>query len=63
MTSRRIDFDSWDKASIGLPFGRGAIVVGDPVSIGRDADDAAIERARLAVEHGLDAVRMRGPMP
>jgi lysophospholipid acyltransferase (LPLAT)-like uncharacterized protein len=59
VTSRRIDFDSWDKASIGLPFGRGAIVVGDPVSIGRDADDAAIERARLAVEHGLDAVHAR----
>ena len=31
VTSRRIDFDSWDKASIGLPFGRGAMVLGEPV--------------------------------
>ncbi len=30
VTSRRIDFKSWDRASLGLPFGRGAIVLGDP---------------------------------
>src|SRR3954465_9349204 len=38
VTSRRIDFDSWDKASIGLPFGRGAMVLGEPIHVPRDAD-------------------------
>jgi lysophospholipid acyltransferase (LPLAT)-like uncharacterized protein len=59
VTSRRFDIDSWDKASIGLPFGRGAIVVGEAIHVARDADEAAIEAARLAVEAGLDAVHAR----
>lgn len=59
VTSRRIDVDSWDKASIGLPFGRGAIVVGEAIHVAREADEAAIEAARLAVEAGLDAVHQR----
>lgn len=59
VTSRRIDFNSWDRASIGLPFGRGAIVVGDPVWVARDADEATCEAARLAVQTGLDAVHER----
>ena len=59
VTSRRIDFDSWDRASLGLPFGRGAIVVGDPIRVDADADAAALEAARLAVQAGLDAVHAR----
>lgn len=59
VTSRRIDFKSWDRASIGLPFGRGAIVVGEAVTVARDADEATCEAARLAVEAGLDAVHAR----
>ncbi len=30
VTSRRIDFASWDRASLGLPFGRGCHVLGIP---------------------------------
>ena len=59
VTSRRFDFRSWDKASLGKPFGRGAMVLGDPIRIARDADAATQEAARLAVEQGLDAVHAR----
>jgi lysophospholipid acyltransferase (LPLAT)-like uncharacterized protein len=59
VTSRRKDFDSWDRTSIGLPFGKGAIVFGTPISVARDADAAGLERARLAVEDALDAVHAR----
>jgi lysophospholipid acyltransferase (LPLAT)-like uncharacterized protein len=59
VTSRRIDFDSWDRASLGLPFGRGAMVLGDPILVDRHADEAAIEAARLAVERSLDRVHAR----
>ena len=59
MTSRRIDFKSWDRASIGLPFGRGAIVVGEEIRVARDADEATIEAARQALEADLDAVHAR----
>ncbi|MBM6592704.1 lysophospholipid acyltransferase family protein [Microvirga pudoricolor] len=59
VTSRRRDFDSWDKASIGLPFGRGAMVLGDPIHVARDADAATIEAARQTVERELDRVHER----
>lgn len=59
VSSRRIDFKSWDRASIGLPFARGAIVVGEPVRVAHDASEADLEKARLAVERGLDAVHAR----
>ena len=59
VTSRRIDFNSWDRASIGLPFGRCAIVVGEPITIARDADEATQEAARLRVQQSLDEVHAR----
>ena len=59
VTSRRFDFASWDRASIGKPFGRGAIVVGDFIDVPADADEAALEVARRAVQSGLDEVHRR----
>jgi len=58
-TSRRFDFNSWDKASIGKPFGRGAVVIGELIHVAADADDAALAAARKAVEEGLDAAHRR----
>ncbi len=58
--SRRIDFSSWDAASIGLPFGRSAIVVGTPIRVARDADEAAKEAARRQVEAELDRIYAAG---
>ena len=58
-TSRRIEFRSWDRASLGLPFGRGAMVVGSPISVARDADEHGMEAARRAVERELDRVHAR----
>ena len=59
VTSRRVDFRSWDRASLGLPFGRGAMVLGPAIAVDRHADADALEAARLQVEHGLDAVHAR----
>jgi lysophospholipid acyltransferase (LPLAT)-like uncharacterized protein len=59
VTSRRLDFRSWDRASLGLPFGRGAMVIGDPIHVAADADPQAMEAARLAVQDGLDAAHAR----
>jgi lysophospholipid acyltransferase (LPLAT)-like uncharacterized protein len=59
VTSRRIDFNSWDRASIGLPFGRGAIVLGDPIEVPREADRETLETLRQAVERELDAIHER----
>ncbi len=59
VTSRRFDFASWDRASLGKPFGRGAMVLGDPIRVDRHADEAALETARRAVEDGLNAAHAR----
>ena len=59
VTSRRFDFKSWDRASLGKPFGRGVIVVGELIHVAPDADDQAMEQARRDVEAGLDAVHAR----
>lgn len=59
-SSRRKVFErSWDKTALNLPFGRIAFVLGEPVSVPADADDAAEERARLAVEASLNNATRR----
>ena len=59
VTSRRIQFDTWDRATLALPFGRAIVVVGDLIRVAADADDAAMEEARLAVQEGLDEAHRR----
>lgn len=58
-TTRRFHLNNWDKACINLPFGRYAFVVGEPIHVPREADDAAIEAARRDIEAGLDRVQAR----
>ena len=59
VTSRRLQFRSWDRAALGLPFGRGAMVMGDPVHVPRGADGEIFEAARRAVEAELNRVQAR----
>ncbi len=58
-TSRRIVLDNWDRTTINLPFGRGAGVAAEPISIAADADDAALEAARRLLEERLNAATRR----
>lgn len=56
-TSRRKVLEkSWDKTTINMPFGRCAIVIGEPIRVASDVSDAEQEAARGAVTAGLDAV-------
>ena len=55
-TTNRIDLDNWDRTSLCLPFGRGAISVGEPIQIARDADAETQEQIRLKLERDLDAM-------
>jgi lysophospholipid acyltransferase (LPLAT)-like uncharacterized protein len=47
---------SWDRFVVAAPFAGGAFVWGEPIEVARDADDAAIERARRTLEDSLNAV-------
>jgi lysophospholipid acyltransferase (LPLAT)-like uncharacterized protein len=58
-TSRRITLKNWDRSAVNLPFGTIAIVVGEPVRVPSDADEAMLEECRLTVEQRLKQVTAR----
>ncbi|MAB14272.1 MAG: hypothetical protein CMI59_10260 [Parvibaculum sp.] len=55
-TRSRVQLNNWDRFTINLPFSRGALVLGDPIYVARDADEEALEQARQHVEEALNAV-------
>ncbi|GGH11930.1 hypothetical protein GCM10007036_09340 [Alsobacter metallidurans] len=59
VTSRRLTLANWDRTSIGLPFGRGVVAVGEPIRVAADADAGALEAARARLERALDDVHAR----
>jgi lysophospholipid acyltransferase (LPLAT)-like uncharacterized protein len=58
-TSRRYVLNNWDRTTINLPFGRGAGVAAEPLTVARDADDQALEAARQLLEDRLNAATQR----
>ncbi len=58
-TSRSKELDTWDKASMNLPFGQGGIATCDLIWVPADADDEALEDARLQVQNGLNRATKR----
>lgn len=50
---------SWDRTSINLPFGKSAIVVGEPVRVAADAAGPALEDCRQRLQGELDRVTLR----
>lgn len=58
-TRNRITLKSWDRASLNLPLGRGAAVVGEPVFVARDVDEAGLLAARDLLQSRLEAVTAR----
>lgn len=46
---------SWDRLIIPLPFSRVILVVGEPLTVERQADDVEIERTRVELQSRLDA--------
>jgi lysophospholipid acyltransferase (LPLAT)-like uncharacterized protein len=58
-SSRRYRLSNWDRTCINLPFGRMMYVRGEPIFVAADADEAALEQARQAVQASLEAVTER----
>jgi lysophospholipid acyltransferase (LPLAT)-like uncharacterized protein len=57
-TSRFIRLNNWDRTTINLPFGRGALVGGEMIQVSPDADGATMETLRAQLEATLnDATR------
>jgi lysophospholipid acyltransferase (LPLAT)-like uncharacterized protein len=58
-TSRFIRLNNWDRTTINLPFGRGALVGIKEINVSPDADAATMERLRLDLEETLNAATRR----
>jgi lysophospholipid acyltransferase (LPLAT)-like uncharacterized protein len=57
-TSRFVRLKNWDRTTINLPFGRGALVGGDIIVVPPDADTETMEKLRAQLEATLnDATR------
>ena len=59
VTSRFIRLKNWDRTTINLPFGRGAVVGIDAVFVPPDADGETMERLRIQVETYLNEASRR----
>lgn len=58
-TSRFKRLQNWDSTTIHLPFGRGAMVLGEPIYVAPDSDDTAMEMQRRKLEAAMDDVTRR----
>jgi 3-deoxy-D-manno-octulosonic-acid transferase len=52
-TSRFFTLNNWSTFTINLPFSTLSIVVGEPILVAEDANEAKIEAARVKIEQGL----------
>ena len=59
VTSRFVRLKNWDRSTINLPFGRGAVVGIDSIFVPPDADAETMERLRLQVETYLNEATRR----
>ncbi len=58
-TSRFIRLNNWDRTTINLPFGRGALVGIEEINVPPDADAATMEELRLKLENILNEATRR----
>src|ERR1700685_3138742 len=58
-TSRFIRLNNWDRTTINLPFGRGALVGIEEINVPPDADAATLEQLRQQLENILNEVTRR----
>jgi lysophospholipid acyltransferase (LPLAT)-like uncharacterized protein len=57
--SRAWTLNSWDRTQIPKPFSTVAIAMGEPFQVASDADEEALERARLTLEERLKVLETR----
>ena len=58
-TSRFIRLNNWDRTTINLPFGRGALIGIEEINVPPDADAATMEELRLKLENILNEATRR----
>jgi lysophospholipid acyltransferase (LPLAT)-like uncharacterized protein len=57
---RYFTVNSWDKMQVPMPFTRALVMVGEPIFVSANADDAEIERKVAEFQSALDEITERG---
>jgi lysophospholipid acyltransferase (LPLAT)-like uncharacterized protein len=57
-TSRRVEFNNWDRSALNLPFGRGSVVAGDLIRV-PEGSKSSFESYRKALEDAVNRVTER----
>ena len=58
-TSRFVRLNNWDRTTINLPFGKGALVGIEPIVVPPDADAETMEKLRVELEANLNEATRR----
>lgn len=58
--SSYIEFPSWDRLQIPLPFARAASLIGEPIYVPRDSTSEEVAAKQAAVQSALDGLRREG---
>tara|TARA_B100001245_G_C22887419_1_gene427046 strand:+ start:171 stop:860 length:690 start_codon:yes stop_codon:yes gene_type:complete len=58
-TSNRYEFTSWDKFTMHLPFGKGAVIWGDPIFVSKNATKEEVENKRNLLEDSLNELTIK----
>ena len=58
-TTRYVALKTWSRMTINLPYGKLAYVIGEPVIVPRDADEATLELYRQKIETALNVATAR----
>lgn len=58
-SSRYKSLDTWSRMTINLPYSTLALVVGEPVRVASDADESALETARITLEVEMNRITAR----
>jgi hypothetical protein len=56
---RKVFVGAWDRTTLSLPFGRSAVVMGEPIFVAADASDDDLEDARKKLQDELTRVTAR----
>jgi lysophospholipid acyltransferase (LPLAT)-like uncharacterized protein len=55
-TRRRRILGTWDRFHLPFPFSRGVFIWGEPIAVGAELDQAAMEERRALIEHRLNLI-------
>ena len=58
-TKFRFLANNWSRFAVNLPFSRGSMAVGEPISVPRDADESLLEAKRQQLEDSLNALTIK----